>query len=164
MENAAFPNGRPASWSPDGTQVTFAASRNDGTEASLYVVAPVAGNPHAIVGPRAIVLGAAWSPDGASIAFAAPAADAGQSAGVADNDVLLVRPDGSDERNLTASFDHSACCLSWSPDGTTLLVSASISGPLGSQLVEVPVNGDPIRQLTTRNGTYTNISWGPATR
>ena len=142
--------GAPASWSPDGTSIAFATTTLD-VGATLHVVATAGGDPSVIVGPLPNVGVPTWSPDGQWLAFT-------------DGDVHLVRPDGSGDRNLTAAFGHLVSRLAWSPDGTVLLAAAHTSGPLGSQLVQIPINGDPVRQITETSGTYTDLSWGPATR
>ena len=77
--------GTSPSWSPDGQSVAFARNGNlwtmraNGTGAELIVEVPSS------------TAGIAWSPDGRWIAYAI--ADRG--------DVVLIRPDGTDERNLT---------------------------------------------------------------
>jgi Tol biopolymer transport system component len=164
--------GPQASWSPDGSLIAFAAMDAEGL-AGVYVVdatsdgsvAPAGPrNPVAIAGPRSGINGAAWSPDGNWIAYVGPSAGVTPGADGAGLDVVVIHPDGTGERDLTPDLGHLVRSVAWSPDSSHLVASVHTSGPLGNQLVVVSLNGDPVRQITVTSGTYTDVSWAPATR
>ncbi len=56
-------------WSPDGTQVSYAAQDNDG-RAGVYIVSAAAGaNPKRVSDLKISAYGASWSPDGKYLAY-----------------------------------------------------------------------------------------------
>src|SRR5437762_1303992 len=57
-------------WSPDGTQVAFAAELEDGF--GLYVVPAGGGGPRLVTRHRGEIAAIAWSPDGSLLAYSAP--------------------------------------------------------------------------------------------
>lgn len=125
----AFGAGGAFDWAPDGDRIAFAIQ--DGTtfesayETDLYTlhvpsgqVLPVLERPGLDMRPR-------WSPDGTRIAFATSFGAVNRFArhGLATVDVAggrVTDPGGVDETFLEAPADHV-----WSPDGTSLLVTAA---------------------------------------
>ncbi len=59
-----------------------------------------------------------WSPDGARLAFMKTTDDGHR---ITSSDILIVRADGTDIRNLTSDFGDLAMRPSWSPDGRYIL-------------------------------------------
>ena len=103
--------GAGASWSPDGTQIAFAAfdpTRNDGTS-TAYVIGAATGSPRPIGNPGSWITTARWSPNGDRIAF---------------DRVSIVRPDGTGLTSLTTSTPAGLCCPVWSPDGSMLIAQS----------------------------------------
>jgi Tol biopolymer transport system component len=136
-----------ASWSPDGTQVTFSgfdATKTDGTS-SVYVVDAAGGSAKAIAGPGSWSTSARWSPDGAWIAF--DFADPPVS-----HDVYLIHPDGSGVKDITTSFDVGVCCSQWSPDGRWLVVQGSLTGRDDQSDLFI---------VSTVDGTYARLTQEP---
>lgn len=66
----------------------------------------------------------AWAPDGSRIAFDSDRFDPDPSDGVAVNDVLTMRPDGTDVRKVTDSVGFSGD-PAYSPDGTQIAFDAT---------------------------------------
>ncbi len=90
----------------DGGTGDLYASRLDGggrTQLTHAAAATAAGAP-------------AWSPDGARLAFVLRS---GPDRGY-DSDIWVMRPDGSDQRRLTATADVAESGPVWSPDGRRL--------------------------------------------
>jgi dipeptidyl aminopeptidase/acylaminoacyl peptidase len=68
----------------------------------------------------------AWSPKGTVLAYVSGAAGSG--------DVVLLRPDGTDRRNLTATESKDERDPAWSPDGSRIIFSSrTCAGQGGSQ-------------------------------
>jgi WD40-like Beta Propeller Repeat len=151
--------GAPASWSPDGRQIAFAATDPSlaGDRMRIWVVDADGGEPVPLTSDASIYTGAAWSPDGHWIAF-------DRDGGFGRHDSFITRPDGSDLTNLTSSFAPGVCCARWSPDSSALLVAGTVSDNTASYLFIVPIDGSPIAQVTTVPGFYQDFSWGPASR
>ena len=114
-----------ADWSPDGSEVVFAASAGGATLA-LYVVPVNGGLPRAIVASTLGALSARWSPTGALIAFTSGHLGSGRTpAGkelIDRPQVWVVAPDGTGLRQLTFGADGSTSVTPvWAPDGSRLL-------------------------------------------
>jgi hypothetical protein len=150
--------GAPASWSPDGQQIVFAATDPSSVTRSMriWVVGANGGDPVALTEARSVYTGAAWSPDGEWIAF--------DSGDFGPHDLFLIRADGSGKTNVTESFSPGICCARWSPDSTALLAAGTVGADDESYLFIVPIDGSPVAQVTTVPGFYQDFSWGPASR
>lgn len=126
-------SGMGASWSPDGTQLTF------GSRAGVWIVGADGSNPHEIVADGDIPI---WSPDGARILF------------VRDHDVMSVAPDGS----ALASIAHDAHTfyrdIAFAPDGSRVLVTAApdADGPQNYEILSMKLDGDQVHQVTNVGG------------
>jgi Tol biopolymer transport system component len=150
--NDAFGPG--ASWSPDGSQVAFAAfdtTKNDGTS-SVYVVGVTAGTPAPIAGPGSWMTTGRWSPDGRWIAF---------DRGTVEHHVYVVHPDGTSETDLTAGLGTGLCCPVWSPDGAWLLAQSGEPDQGTVDLWLVPTDGSGATRLTHQPGAYKSYAWSP---
>ena len=146
----------PADWSPDGSQVTFAAawkSSGRGRGTALYVVNSDGSGLRQITPSGLGAVSAQWSPDGQAIAFT--------SKFRAQPQVWVVRPDGTSLSEVTHPTNgHFSETPVWSPDGNKLLfLRGDRSGQLG--LWTVNVDGTGLLQLTSiaANAGY---AWGTA--
>jgi len=94
-----------------------------------------------------------WSPDGNWIAFSDRVNG--------NSEILVIRPDGTDLRNLTnhPGLDAGA---SWSPDSKRLVFVSGRGDPPGIfQLYLVNADGTDQRPVTTRRGWESDASWWP---
>jgi hypothetical protein len=148
-----------ATWSPDGKQVTYAATDASGSTGNMrvFVVDAAGGLATAITPASRYSTTAAWSPDGTWIGY-----DVDMGTGF--HHVFVVHPDGSGARDLMPDALFGACCAHWSPDGSALVAPATTGDDDQSQLLVLPLDGSGIRQVTTIPGYYTSISWGAASR
>jgi len=107
--------GTVASFSPDGSQVAFAARKTDEPKQSALFVVPVgSGEARQITSWGTGTTTALWSPAGDVILF--------DRDGLTGPAISLVRPDGSDLRDVWASSAGSfGCCGTWSPSGAQIL-------------------------------------------
>ena len=151
--------GPAASWSPDSSQIAFAATNVSGNtgQMSAFVASPDGSHLRSIVGPTPYLTTAKWSPKGAWIAL-------DQEGLTSAHDLYLIDPDGSGLTSLTGSFPAGLCCARWSPDGTALLAAGTVTTDEESYLFIVPLNGGPIAQVTTVPALYHGFSWGLGSR
>lgn len=98
-----------------------------------------------------------WSPDGHWIAFV------GRDFGnnffwYAQEDIYIVKSDGTELRRLTYSPRYSKRDIAWSPDGQYILVAMGINGS-DLYLIDV-VNGEIAKRLTSSGNNYVAV-WSP---
>ena len=92
-----------------------------------------------------------WSPDGRWIAFVGT--DYGKDIRIyAQEDIYIVRSDGTELRRLTNSPHYNKWDIEWSPDGRYILVAMGIHG---SDLYLIDsVNGEIVERLTSSGDNY----------
>jgi Tol biopolymer transport system component len=157
----------PASWSPDGTQVTFGAVSLDATgtpdftRSAVYVAEADGSRVDAITEPGAFTEAARWSPDGDWIVFNKKSGPVG----VKGSDLYLIHPDGSGLSAITsagAGGTSDQVGAVWSPDGTRLLFTVVPGGPVKlGDLWIVNVDGTGLTRLTDSPAQYFGYSWQP---
>jgi Tol biopolymer transport system component len=157
----------PASWSPDGTQVTFGAPSLDDagvadlTKAAVYVAEADGSRVEAITEPGAFTEAARWSPNGDWIVFNKKSGPIG----VKGSDLYLIHPDGSGLHAITtegAAGTSDQGGAVWSPDGTRLLFTSVPGGPVKlGDLWIVDFDGTGLTQLTHTRAQYDGYSWQP---
>lgn len=150
--------GSPASWTRDGRSIVFAGiDRRSGTErTSIFELDLASSTLKTLVADAPGASSARLSPNGAWIAF--------DRSADRSRDLILVHPDGSGERNLTATFVPSVCCAQWSPDGRALVVAGTSSDDAHTTLLVVAADGSGIWQVTDEPSAYSRFGWGPANR
>lgn len=119
-------------WSPDGKQLAFQRSSDNGTS-SIYVVNSDGSRERRLTGPGGSFGDhPAWAPDGSTLLFRSNPGDPTQDFG--PSDLYTVRTDGSALTNLTrAGRNLEFLSSSWSPDGRWLITSRVQSDSHGGQ-------------------------------
>lgn len=146
-----------ADWSPDGSRVTFAAvwkaSNGNGRGTALFVVDGDGSHLRQITPSGVGAVSAQWSPNGRLIAFT--------SKYRADEQIWIVRPDGTGLKELTSGSDGSTSRTPiWSPDGTKLLLQRE--NRLGERaLWTVNVDGTGLTKVTDIPN-FASYAWGTA--
>lgn len=127
-------------WSPDGSRILFISTRNHNINGNitsdLYTMRPDGSEVTQLTNLKLNFSNARWSPDGQQIAFGATSSDFGLG------NLYVMNADGSNLRQLTNSTTEDERAIkvdygyiSWSPDGTRLVVSNDTHQALG--LVDV---------------------------
>ena len=93
---------------------------------------------------------AAWSPDGSRLAVAR-----GETG---HRQLVVVRPDGSDARALTAA-SGTAAWSAWSPDGNTILFDWDPGG--NRDIYRISADGGSAARLTTDSAADNLARWNP---
>ena len=146
-------------WAPDGSTIAFGHQADprldEGARASDISVVPTDGSK--AVRPLVTLGGTdgdpSWSPDGTWLAFAS-SGDEPQRVGLAD--VYVVAASGGEPRKLADSRDRNGGIVAWSRDGTLVYLSE----PIGTtqHLTALPVDGGPVRQVTSGDGVLGGAS------
>jgi Tol biopolymer transport system component len=140
-----------ASLSPDGTQAAF------GVDDGVWVVDLEGGDARALTPRTGYAWAVQWSPTGEWLAYTR---FHGHTTAVA-----LVRPDGSDDHEITAPVEtDEANAAVWSPDGKYLLAmrdsDKTDDGPRDLWIMDL--DGTWITQVTHKPSNYATYWWAPA--
>jgi Tol biopolymer transport system component len=146
------------SWSPDGRQVAFIASKDSLDLGQAVFVVDADGSDARRITPWSVTLRAEWSPDGEWIAF-----DMAESEPV-PRDLFLVHPDGTGLTQITSNEDNKmSFAPAWSPDSRTLLFIRREYTEGSTDLWTVNVDGTGMSQVTHQPAEYTGYRWLPET-
>lgn len=136
-------------FSPDGRQIVFANRPSDGPT-SIWMVNRDGSDPHLFYAGSGPIVAVAWSPDGKSLAYAMQMDLPNQY------EIFVINLDGSGQRRLTNGLSGIGGSISWSPDGTSLLISA---GPVGGkEIYHLDFASGATVQLTN-GGNNASPSW-----
>jgi TolB protein len=133
-------------WSPDGSQVAFAAffklSTGNGNGTALYVVDADGTGLDQITPSGLGAFRARWSPDGQLIAF--------NSKFRSDCQIWVVHPDGTGLMSLTSGNADVSFSPAWSPDGTKLVFQRLhfVNGQAQEDLWTMNSDGSGLLRLT----------------
>jgi WD40-like Beta Propeller Repeat len=139
------------SWSPDGKHVSFLTSLDGGsTSLQLGLLGTADGKQQTITPERGWDAAPAWSPDGTTIAFLR-ADDSGAYRDYAapeqvSTNIFIVKADGSATTQLTHFNGAKNRDLSWSADGSYLVLSSAVSSAT-SGIVAVSLNDGAVTTL-----------------
>jgi hypothetical protein len=147
-------------WSPDGSQLVFAAIDADGCNCDLWSVDANSGDAVKLLSTPGWITDVQFSPDGKLLATDAAPVSGG------DNQILVLDPDGTNVRILTPQPGVSSWSARWSPDGTRLVYQAmsgisswSTADNSQSDLWSVGLDGAAPVRLTHRPGHIDWLGW-----
>lgn len=153
-------------WSPDGQTIAFASDRAGRGYLQIYTLPsncntlPGGCEAHTfrLTQSQNSSMSPAWSPDGAYIAFVSNRVKA------SDNDIYVMRADGTDARVVTLDQygDNGASDLdpAWSRDGQWIAF-ASDRARVGFQIYMASPDGTDVFQVTSEAGNALFPSWFP---
>jgi dipeptidyl aminopeptidase/acylaminoacyl peptidase len=147
-------------WSPDGSAFVFSHQADprldEGARASAISTVSVDADARVavLVDQGGTDTDPRWSPDGRWIAFVS-SGDAPERVGLGD--VWVVAPTGGAARKLADSHDRSGGLVGWSRDGSFVLLLESIGTT--RHVTALPLNGEPLRQLTEGPGVIGSPSF-----
>ena len=153
------------SWSADGSEIVFTRGPDSDSRAVWKMNAD--GSGQAMVRDTPTPNTPSWSPDDQQIAFSFDS-DCHPSVSVPPGGVWTMDADGTDAAWLTcgapAGAVGSACCTSWSPDGTRIVWSEAIHipGEAPAAIFLHTIGGDTV-QLTTFDSGFWRLDpdWSP---
>ena len=137
------------SFSPDGSQIVFESDRSGAQQ--IYIMPAGGGEPTRLSSGKGKYGTPVWSPRGDYIAFTK----------IAEGRFYIgvIRPDGTDERLLTASFLDEG--PTWAPNGRVIMFSRESEGASGSStLYSVDISGRNLHQVKTP-GAASDPAWSP---
>jgi Tol biopolymer transport system component len=145
---------RDPTWSPDGTRIAFASTRDGNLE--LYVMHADGTGVTRITNDAAADGSPAWSPDGSTIAFVS-SRDSSRSGG---RDLYRVRPDGTRLERLTVGASVTTDVAAWSPDGSRVAFHSAHGG--NDYDVELVRIADHARSTLAQSKRYEGMyAWSP---
>jgi Tol biopolymer transport system component/DNA-binding winged helix-turn-helix (wHTH) protein len=150
--------GSPVSFSPDGRRVAY--TRGQPPDAmGLYVADADGSNERKLAERRfpSLIGLPAWSPDGRSVAVAYGAGTHVDSGNPYIGVAVLDAAEGAETR-ITPERWVDVGQLSWLPDGSGLVLSASEQGLSPAQLWEVAFPSGEVRRITNDLSSYTGAS------
>jgi len=135
-------------WSPDGTKIAFASSRD--TNPEIYVMDPNGSNIVRLTHDGAEDGQPAWSPDGSKIAFATNRDG--------NNEIYVMNANGSGQVDLTNNA-ASDLTPAWSPDGTKIAFQSDRQTDYAVWVMNAD-GSNPVR-LTDPSVPAGSPSWSP---
>ena len=138
-------------WSPDGSRIAFASSRDGNFE--IYTMNADGSEQTRLTRNNAHDWSPTWSPDGSKIVFT--------SARDRNFEIYTMNADGTGAMRLTndPADDHAPV---WSPDGRVIAFASKRSGNYEIYLMNP--DGSAITRLTQTNANNFNPTWSPDSR
>lgn len=137
-------------WSPDGTQIAYASTRNGKTR-ELFVMNADGSNIRSMTTNADVGGRNDWSPDGSQLAFYAGPDN--------EKEVFIINVDGTNLRQLTDGGNNKA--PAFSPDGLWLTFTSEMDEDGDNEIFIMRVDGSDVRQLTFNQRPDWQSRWGP---
>jgi TolB protein len=135
-------------FSPDGSQIAFASSRDGNPE--LYVMNRDGSNVRRITNHPAVDFTPTWSPSGTQLAFLSDRSGSPQ--------IYVISPDGTGMRRV--SYETYADRPTWSPAPYNEIAFTARTGP-GFDIKVLNIASSETRQITFGEGSNESPAWSP---
>lgn len=141
-------------WSPDGREVAFLSNRQADPDANfnydIFAIEVATGKQRRITQTPGVELQPVWSPDSNWLAYSATKRLVTTIDSVAeDNHVWVIKRDGTEAKEVSASLDRRTGTPQWSADGATIYFTA---GDRGRTLIyRVAATGGAVTPLFDQN-------------
>ena len=141
----------PATWSPDGKKIAFAATDGFDGVIHIYVVDSGGANQTALTSGGASDVSPSWSPDGAKILFVR----------TGTNTLFVMNADGSNQAPVTSFAGQQIFSPVWSPDGQQIALQISSTPARAPNVFVMNANGSGLTPITDNTGVNiaAGVSW-----
>jgi Tol biopolymer transport system component len=155
---AQFPEYEGPRWLPDGRTLVYTSWLPD-NDFDLFTANPDGSGVRRLTDNAVQDSEPAWSPDGSRLAFVRRHASRPSGRSTFNDEVYVMRADGSGLRRLTRHGGEDTS-PSWSPDGSRL-VFARRTGNAGLDLYAMRADGGGLRRLTRLTSFLADPVWSP---
>jgi dipeptidyl aminopeptidase/acylaminoacyl peptidase len=143
--------GREPAWSPDGSQLAFAAQDWQTKQSALHIADLRGGVSPALLTNQTYVEDISWSPDGTRLLFEGISEEK-------SGELFFINADGSGLRRLTFTKGADGDAR-LSPDGRQIVFASYRNG--GREIYLMDTDGSNVRQLTRNSADDINPAWSP---
>ncbi|HSO51233.1 MAG TPA: hypothetical protein VL330_00455, partial [Actinomycetes bacterium] len=152
------------SWRPDGRKLAFMSNRvtatNPEEDFEIFVMNADGSGVRQLTANRFDDEFPSWSPDGRKLVFQR---DFDSVVGEVDYDLLTMKADGTNQRNITRSPGINDQDADWSPTGDRLAFASDRDGD--AEIYTMRPDGAGVRQLTVNDGPVDGFpDWSPDSR
>ena len=141
-------------YSPDGTRILYYCFRGDNSE--ICIMDANGSNEIKLTTDIRADLFPMFSPDGSKITFSRNSIDITENF---DDDIWIMKSDGSDPVDITNIYNIHSSQGSWSPDGTKIVFQTNQDGGNNYNIYVINVDGTNRTRLTTNPTHDTEPMW-----
>ncbi|MBM3239560.1 DUF5050 domain-containing protein [Candidatus Poribacteria bacterium] len=142
-------------WAPDGQRIAFVKFGGEVPNMDIYVM-DINGHNITQLNQPGVEQMPAWSPDGKWVAYVSRTNEWD-----ANDEIYLIKPDGTNKRKLTNRPTNMDTDPAWSPDGKRIaFISYDLTGENLYEIFVMDADGNHVTNLTP-SGYYYSLSWSP---
>jgi TolB protein len=150
-------------WSPDGGLIAFSMDAGEGTGEDIWAIKPDGSRMRQLYASDGHDLEPDFSPDGRRVAFSSFTSCIRQAVQWCFTDIVVIRRDGTHERNLTSTPSVIESDPAWSPDGKQIVYSGdNANAGMEMDIWIMGADGQNRRPLVLQPQTYDyQPNWQP---
>jgi TolB protein len=156
LDSKKFTTGLQPTWSPDGQQIAFSGSISNEPAIAIFVMKADGSQLERLTqhGSAQEDTCPAWSPDGKYIAYM-------NSPDGATNNLMVMKPDGSDAKKLYSTQYQSYPCPSWSPDSQRIVFVVAGEKNYDGDIAIINLDRSGFVNLTRSEAQEWEPDWSP---